>query len=273
MNEPIRSTIGFFIVVFFSTVSADALEIRVKRESRCAGSLVRVQDVAEVLDTDVETAASVALISLFPTPSRVRIISSQELQRLLHLHGVDPAVCKFTGAKSTSISPAPVETTAELAGHAASFGNFTLQRSTRHSESADIPHGSTIVIARRPLQRGETIRSADVELQEATGSPPQNAFWQIDDVVGMETMRPFRAGQPIEASAVQPPVLVKRGETITVVALAAGVRVRTAAKALEDGRRGELILVQGADREQKYTARVADFQRAEVYAGGRRVTR
>ena len=63
--------------------------------------------------------------------------------------------------------------------------------------------------------------------------------------------------------------LVRRGELVTVVALAAGVRVKTEGRAVHQGSYGDLITVESlSDRKKKFSARVVDVQQVEVYARG-----
>ncbi len=92
MNDSMQwKVIGCFVLVMLSSLSADALEIRVKRECQCTGSLVLLGDVADVLDDDAKRASAVAQIALFPAPSQSRFVTSQELQRLVQLNGISLA--------------------------------------------------------------------------------------------------------------------------------------------------------------------------------------
>jgi flagella basal body P-ring formation protein FlgA len=62
---------------------------------------------------------------------------------------------------------------------------------------------------------------------------------------------------------------VRRNETIMVISRAAGVQVRTNAKAIEDGAKGDSIVVEELEGKvrHRYNARVSGFQEAEIFAG------
>ena len=60
----------------------------------------------------------------------------------------------------------------------------------------------------------------------------------------------------VRESDVEPPVLVKRGERISVHCLSGGVVVRIKARALADAREGELVECRADGGEQVISARV-----------------
>ena len=145
----------------------------------------------------------------------------------------------------------------------------TARGESRISVSADVRQPDTVLVASRTLPRGNLISASDVVLQPASGGRKQaDALRDLDDVVGMEAARTIAAGQLIESRSIQRPVLVQRGKLVEVAALASGVRVVTEARALDDGARGDLIPMQALNGGDKYTARVVDFNRVEVYAHG-----
>jgi flagella basal body P-ring formation protein FlgA len=90
---------------------------------------------------------------------------------------------------------------------------------------------------------------------------------QLEDVLGREATRQLDAGQPVDARSLRQPVMVRRNEVVAVLAKGAGVKVRTSAKALEDGSLGDLINVETVEQKikQRFTARVVGLQEAEVY--------
>ena len=82
----------------------------------------------------------------------------------------------------------------------------------------------------------------------------------------------LNAGQVLSKAAVRAPRLVHRGDVVEIVAVASGVRVRTRGTVLEDGSRSQLVTVQSLDRKKKFSARVVDFGRVEIFAGAVKVT-
>jgi flagella basal body P-ring formation protein FlgA len=134
---------------------------------------------------------------------------------------------------------------------------------------ADVELAIPAVVALRPLTRGDVVHEDDVTVK--TISPTnasQEIIHSIEEIVGKEVVRPLVTGQPIPARSVQAPVLVRRGDVVTVYALSAGVRVRSNARARESGALGDLIELESlVDRKRpRFVARVSDFQTAEIFA-------
>ena len=74
------------------------------------------------------------------------------------------------------------------------------------------------------------------------------------------------------ADEVQSPLLVKRGELITVASQGGGIRVRTSAQALQDGAHGDLMQVESPDSKQRYDARIVGLREATVFTPTRVAT-
>ena len=69
-------------------------------------------------------------------------------------------------------------------------------------------------------------------------------------------------------SQVRAPLLVRRGERVSVRARAAGIVVRTYATAQQDGSLGDLVQVQALEGKERYAARVSGVRELEVFAAG-----
>lgn len=138
---------------------------------------------------------------------------------------------------------------------------------TRFTVVAAVSLPPLVAVVSRPLRKGEVVRASDIKFLPAVGQV-QNAIYRIEEVLGKETTRAVAAGQILDAGHVRSPLLVQRGEVVRVIARAAGVRIRTTARALQEGSHGELVEVQALEGKQRYTARVVDYQEVEVYAQG-----
>lgn len=151
---------------------------------------------------------------------------------------------------------------------------FTLSFNTRsgavqfplYAAVADVP--VPVVTATRAVARGNPITAADLEIRnvefKTAGQRP--SFDSIEKVVGLEARQPLQVGDIVFADDVRSPIVVKRGEPITVYSQGGGIRVRTSAKALQDGAKGDLIQVESLATKQRYDARVAGFREATVFA-------
>lgn len=125
-----------------------------------------------------------------------------------------------------------------------------------------------VVVATRSLPRGVVIRAADVELQRGV-QPSQRSegFHSIDDALGKETTRAIPEGKVLQQEAVCAPVLVRRGEVVTVYARSPGISVRTFGRARDSGSLGEVIAVESLTGDRStYFARVSRTREVEIYA-------
>jgi flagella basal body P-ring formation protein FlgA len=237
-----------------------AAEILIKPRVTSRGSVVLLGDVAAVTGSPAEATLVDQLLrlELFPAPSRgrTRLLRRQELRELLVLNGVDAALHGFRGAAYTRIDP-PLATPSP----ASEVGR----------KPADAGHRASAV-ATRDLPRGAVLEEADLEHRTAprttASEAPVAAATGLGSLVGMELLQAVAAGEPIDARKLQRPLLVRRGDLVSVVAQSAGVHVRTTARAMEDAALGDLVTLETLEDRQKYAARVTGRQAAQVYASG-----
>ncbi len=254
----------YFAILVLGGFTADAAEISLKSEYECHETTVTLGQVATISGA-VEDVSRLSEIFLFPAPrkGRERSLRVSEVHELLRLHGFDPLSHKISGA---AVSRLRGTTTTEK------VKPMPVQIGTAKNVAAKSP--TKVLVAARDLPRNQTIRESDLKLTDFTGvlraSKPTD---QPSDVLGRETTRPIPAGQVIDVSQLQRPVLIRRNDTVTVLSRSAGVEVRTQAKATEDGALGDLIVLESPGNKQKYSARVAAVQLAEVYASGATVAR
>ena len=124
-----------------------------------------------------------------------------------------------------------------------------------------------VVVATRAIARGTAIGPTDVELQQAEpGQAPDNAIHSLEELAGKEASQTIAAGKVLERGMVHAPLAVRRGEIVTVYARASGIRVKTIARARDEGSVGDLIAVESLQDRKPYYARVCDVQEVEVYA-------
>ena len=129
-----------------------------------------------------------------------------------------------------------------------------------------------IAVAIRQISRGAMITAADVELQKV-GAVPAGArrapITSLEQLIGMEARQAIQAGEIVLSDKVQAPLLVKRGDIVTVVSQSGGIRVRTTARARQDGAKGELVQVESLETRQPYDARVTGHREAAVFVAAR----
>jgi len=141
------------------------------------------------------------------------------------------------------------------------------------SVSAEVtPPPMQAVVAVRPIARGAVFTAADIELRAVDVTPKisqKPVVSSVDELIGKEARQAIQAGDVVFADQVQSPVLIKRGELVTVMAQSGGIRVRTTARALHDGAHGELVQVESLASKEKFDARVTGLREAAVFAMSR----
>jgi flagella basal body P-ring formation protein FlgA len=125
-----------------------------------------------------------------------------------------------------------------------------------------------VAFAVKPIARGSFVRASDVALRPYTRGLPTNATTSLDAILGKEAVQEIRENAMIMTSQVRTPLLVRRGDRVSVCAKAAGVKVSTYAIAQQDGSLGDLIAVQSLETKDRYSARVAGVRELEVLAIG-----
>jgi flagella basal body P-ring formation protein FlgA len=101
-----------------------------------------------------------------------------------------------------------------------------------------------IVVPARDIGRGEII--ADSDLTYGTISATQafnNIVTSMNTLDGMQARRVLRAGEAVRSDDVRHPVLVTKGETVTMTFEAPGVTLSAVGKAVTEGGLGETVVV------------------------------
>lgn len=101
-----------------------------------------------------------------------------------------------------------------------------------------------VLVLQRPLMPGETLGGDALALESRDVGRVVGALVDIDAVQGYRLRRPLPAGAILTSADVQSPRLVRRGDSVVVVARAGGIEVRAAGKALGDAGAGERVNVE-----------------------------
>jgi len=96
----------------------------------------------------------------------------------------------------------------------------------------------------RPVAPGETIAANDIEMIALPSDRLNQTFLiAAGELIGKTPKRSIRPGEPIRPGDIQTPVVIHRGDLVTVVLQSAGLMLTAQAKALEDGVRGQAIRI------------------------------
>ncbi|MBI3464531.1 MAG: flagellar basal body P-ring formation protein FlgA, partial [Planctomycetes bacterium] len=312
-----------------------AAEVRFREECHCAGGVVRLGDVAEIIAADPQEAAALAQIELFPAPppGEKRFVRAQQIQDQLLLSQINLAHHRLSGASHMVLyGAAPAQAAAIEGPRTVSTGELNravdvvrraIVRHLKHQPgpeqawtvtptidqsqarsiltakgevtasggsapwvgtqqfalvcqtpngtaefpvSAEVSLPPAVVVAVRTVPRGAIVQPSDVELRPGASSITPGAIGSVAEAVGLEATRVLFAGQVLDSQAIRRPVLVHRGEVVTLYARAAGVQVRTTGRARDDGSLGTLVEVESLLDKSIVFARVSGPQEVEVYA-------
>ncbi len=107
-----------------------------------------------------------------------------------------------------------------------------------------------VILASAAKRRGELIGPGDVTT-ETRWIPPGEQALTLDRVVGAAIRTRLAPGQEVSARDIEPPLVVGRGEVVSVHCVSGQVVVRTTARALDDARDGGLVKLQSLVDESR----------------------
>ncbi len=90
----------------------------------------------------------------------------------------------------------------------------------------------------------------------------------INDVIGLKTLRNMRKNDVVVSSIVKRPPLIKRGDHVTILVKTSGIQVRAEGIALKSGSRGDRMLVQNIRSKQTLQSIVQDAHTVSITMGG-----
>lgn len=116
---------------------------------------------------------------------------------------------------------------------------------------AKISLAGDVVVAARALARGEHLDADDLKLvrRDLAGLPPGYAD-RPEALVGQRLRRAVSVGTPLGEQMLEVPVLVRRGQRVTVLAQGRGIQVRSSGKALGDATEGERVRVENTSSKR-----------------------
>jgi flagellar basal body P-ring formation protein FlgA len=102
-----------------------------------------------------------------------------------------------------------------------------------------------IVVPSHDVPRGTTLGDSDLEYQAiAAGDVHAGVVTSMNALDGMETRRVLRTGEAIRLDDVRHPILVTKGQTVTMTFAAPGITLTATGKAMTEGGMGETVTIQ-----------------------------
>ena len=127
-----------------------------------------------------------------------------------------------------------------------------------------------VVVAARNIAAREAITADSVRTERREIGKMAGYITDIGKVMGLAARRPITAGTPLTESAVDKPLMVKRGTAVTILVKAGGMIIAAGGQVMQDGREGELIRVQNVTSKRIVSARVVDTNTVQVIIYGGR---
>ncbi len=114
-----------------------------------------------------------------------------------------------------------------------------------------------VLVARRPLSLGNSVRRADVGLETRVFEHGADiGLSSIDEVVGQQIKRFVPLGEMVSRDALKSVDLVRRSRPVTIVGAKTGVEVRLTGMAMDSGSYGDTVRVRiGNDRRRRQVLR------------------
>ena len=112
----------------------------------------------------------------------------------------------------------------------------------------DVIVTKAVVTAARPLPRGHLVAATDVRLIERDVSTMQRGYYaNIKALAGLRLKQPVLAGQVITPAMLAADRVIRRGQSVTIVAAGGGINISMGGKALADGALNQRIRVENSN--------------------------
>lgn len=103
------------------------------------------------------------------------------------------------------------------------------------------------VVAAKPLQQGQTLTHADVNVQLSDVTQlPAGITKDIEQVLGKTLTGSMAPGQPVRAELLRAPLLIKSGQTVKLIVQGGTFQVSAEGKALGNAATGQVVSVRTA---------------------------
>ncbi len=102
-----------------------------------------------------------------------------------------------------------------------------------------------VVVPAHDIARGDTIGENDLAFATVDGNALMSGVpTKFEEVKGMQARRVLSAGQPFRTQDVRRPIVVGKGETVTMQFSAPGVELTAMGRAMSEGGVGDTVTIQ-----------------------------
>lgn len=130
----------------------------------------------------------------------------------------------------------------------------------------DINKFEQVAVTTRALGAGEILTADGVSLERRDiGRLSPGYFTDIDKILGLTVKRQLGQGMVLTDSQLNKPILIKRGNTVSIVAKVGDIVIATSGIALENGSEHQFIKVRNANSKKIITGRVIDENTVQTH--------
>jgi flagellar basal body P-ring formation protein FlgA len=102
-----------------------------------------------------------------------------------------------------------------------------------------------IVVPAHDIARGDTISENDLTYATVDGAALMSGVpTKMDEVKGMQTRRMLSSGQPFRGDDVRRPIVITKGQTVTMQFIVPGVELSAMGRAMSEGGVGDTVTIQ-----------------------------
>ncbi|MDH5376953.1 MAG: flagellar basal body P-ring formation chaperone FlgA, partial [Gammaproteobacteria bacterium] len=123
--------------------------------------------------------------------------------------------------------------------------------------SVSVKRYDQVISASRHLPKGHKIGREDLKTVEMEVAQLANHYInKPEHAIGMIVKRGIRAGKAIRSSNLHPPLIIRKGDSVSIISSTSGFDIRMSGKALVDGAKGERIKVQNLSSKRTVEGKV-----------------
>lgn len=185
--------------------------------------------------------------------------------------GSDVELEFLNAASSEIILPHDIEPSIKVVSSSYNASRQTFSASLRTADDkvtdfTGITHAMVeIPVLKTGARRGETIGQNDIAMMPVRADFVTDAMIvSKSEVIGMTPRKIIRGNAPIARNDLDKPIMVERGELVTMNLSNGGIKITALAKALEAGTKGDVIRLMNIDSKRTIEAQITGTRTATV---------
>lgn len=152
-----------------------------------------------------------------------------------------------------------------------SGGNITVQTRCEGPQNwsiyvpAQVGLFRPIAVANRTLNRGDVITHNDIGIENINISQLRQGYLEsAETIVGQELRRPISKGEAFRSNILDAPMVIKRGDEVSIEMQAGSITVTSSGTAMGNGRIGQRIRIRNSQSERMLSAEVVGAGRVKT---------